>query len=87
MKNFKVTVAAGEDGYTATIVNQKSVSDDPAVVIAVYDKDDVLVDLKAGKASDASIVAAADTANTTVKVYVWNSMNEMTPYTDVEIAY
>ena len=47
----------------------------------------MLVDLKAGKASDASIVAAADTANTTVKVYVWNSMNEMTPYTDVEIAY
>lgn len=87
MKSFKVTLTSNASGYSAAIENRKASADDPTVILAVYDKTtNAVVSVNAVKASAASVSAAADTANTYAKVFVWDSLDKMAAYADVEIA-
>jgi len=85
MPSFKVELAKTGEGYTATVVNRKASEADPVVIVAVYDNTGALVKTEFAKASAGEVKVEA-ASNTKANVFVWDSVESMKPFADVEIA-
>ena len=90
LESYKITA---NDNGAVTVVNNTGRAVDSAYVIVAYYDDAELSNLSAAKLSTVQTLASAsntvateayaDAAGKTVRVYLWNNMNELKPMADV----
>lgn len=82
-----ITVTKTEDSYTVDIDDLRGSAEPQTVIIAVY-KDGIPVSLNFAESdSEEPVTVSADTASEECRVFVWDSINGMVPFTSANIDY
>ena len=83
MKDIIVTVQKLGSDYSVSAKEQKKINSHQIVVAAVYSSNGALLSTKTITSDNGNTVISGG-ENTTIKTFVWNSLNEMKPYESVE---
>lgn len=79
-----VTIAKTETGYSADIDVKDTVTEAKAVIIAAYNADGIPVKVVLASTADENVTIEAP-ADSTVNVFVWDSITGMKPYESVTV--
>lgn len=85
MKDILVTVSAASNGYLVNSVERKPIIEHQTVIAALYDSNGALIKISTIPSNDGSTIVESS-GNTTLEIFVWDSLSGMTPYGSVEIS-
>lgn len=85
MKDILVTVSEASNGYLVNAVEQKPIMEHQTVIAALYDSNGALIKISTIPSNNGSTIVESS-GSTTLKIFVWDSLNEMNPYGSVEIS-
>lgn len=88
VKDVDIVISDSENGYDVKVEKNNSAMTDQAVMIALYNADGTLAALSISSTANTETVSISKTNDEqTCRVFVWNSITEMKPYSSVGYIY